>query len=140
MIRHGDANQKIRCIEGLEKMRAEERATKDDFPTTVGDLAAAIMKDGRPDGALMVMVAMFQAAKTLCGMPLPEKIYPTVNRHFPGLLVQLMHLLPENHAHHRASILTDAEKFIKADAMATPIVEAEANGDQHGNGAAQSAS
>jgi len=27
MIRHGDASQKVRCIEGLEKMRAEERAS-----------------------------------------------------------------------------------------------------------------
>ena len=133
MIKNGSESARVAAGRILMELEGQEREAQADKHISLEDFAAAIMKDGSPDGALTVMVSMFNAAKTLTGLPLPEKIYPVVHRHFPGFVVQLMKLLPPNHRHHAEPILKDAQKFIDADTAGVPadalaVDRTEANG------------
>jgi hypothetical protein len=135
MIKNGSESARVAAGRILMELEGQEREAQADKRMSLEDFAAAIMKDGSPDGALTVMVSMFNAARTLVGLPLPEKIYPVVHRHFPGLLLQLVKLLPPSHTHHAEPILKDAQKFIDAD-TARRIPDAESKRPIEANGKA----
>ena len=133
MIKAGSESARVAAGRILMELEGQERAEEAGKPVTLEGFCGELLKDGKAEGALAVVAGYFSAARTLVGLPMPERIYPVVNKNFPGLLVQLMGLMPPNHAHHAEDILKDAQKFIDADtaraaASVPPVAPIEANG------------
>ena len=134
----GNPSDRLRACQALEVIEAGERDAKTDYPTTMEGLAAEMLKsDDDGAGALALMATYFATAKTLIGLPLKDRIYARVNASFPGLVGQLINLLPPNHYHHADEIRSTANKF-SADAMRARGDDRAGSGPEaNGNGAAK---
>ena len=138
MIKNGSESARVAAGRILMELESQEREVRSEYPTTMEGLAAEMLKsDDDGAGALALMATYFATAKTLIGLPLKDRIYARVNASFPGLVGQLINLLPPNHYHHADEIRSTANKF-SADAMRARGDDRAGSGPEaNGNGAAK---